>query len=778
MRNVIRIIAPIGLGLAALLAVFLIVAGEFGPTIRAAGAEIRVPDDYATIQDAINAASDGDVILVQAGDYDENLVITRPLTLSGGWDEDFEEQHPGDSTINGGQSGRVISITLDSSAKVVRIDGFTIVNGDATNLSGLAGPIAPEFTVGVTGTGVTGAWRTTITGAGVDAAALPDRLRMHMADLQARGEFPGGAAGYQAALARLEQVAVAHPPLGAPIGGQGAGDPDCGGGIYSQNASLELRNNTIAGNRASLGNSGYGGGACVLQSADGGVHIESNTFAGNVGSVLAEGIGGGLYLYDTPGAEISDNTFEYNVATSNGQDGVGGGVCSWEVDSPQITGNTFLGNVASTNPAAAAISVGGGLYLKGGAGATISGNTFSRNIGSLWGGALGGGMYGYKLQQAEISHNTFRGNWGIVYQTLPGAAAGALGLGISDFITITHNTLAENIAGLDSVEPQGEVHGGGLLAVHVSDALIASNTFTGNVAALNANGIGAGLMTSPSQAGSCERVTIEDNRFIGNTASLVGPEASAGGIGGGLELRAVDSMVRRNHFEANRTCTRCQMGNGSALRVVGWLVSKRITLNGNTFFGNLAYQSLSPGGCTLSVMNTESYTITNNVLAGNTGPQSGGLCVDGLDGVIRVNNNTLAANGDDGIRLTNAGVRAEVFLINNLVVSQTTGVRVDIGLIARLRYTLFHGNGQDTAGPGTVDSSQVVTGTPGFRNPGQADYRLRATSAARDAGDPAGIPPAPPVDADGYARPFGARVDVGAYEWHGSVRYLPIIGRQ
>lgn len=188
------------------------------------------------------------------------------------------------------------------------------------------------------------------------------------------------------------------------------------------------------------------------------------------------------------------------------------------------------------------------------------------------------------------------------------------------------------------------------------------------------------------------------------------------------------------------------------------------------------------------MLNCEQVTIEDNQFIGNTaslvgseatsGSMSGGLCGDGLEGAIRVNNNTLAANGDDGIRLTNAGVGAEVFLINNLVVSQTTGVRVETGITARLRYTLFHGNGQNTAGPGTADSSQVVTGTPGFRDPILGNYRLQATSAARDAGDPAGVPPAPPVDADGQARPFGARVDIGAYEWRGSVQVLPIIARQ
>lgn len=51
-----------------------------------AGATIRVPDDYPTIQAAIDAAAPGTKVLVKAGTYTEDLTITTPdlrLTASG-----------------------------------------------------------------------------------------------------------------------------------------------------------------------------------------------------------------------------------------------------------------------------------------------------------------------------------------------------------------------------------------------------------------------------------------------------------------------------------------------------------------------------------------------------------------------------------------------------------------------------------------------------------------------------------------------------------------------
>ena len=48
-----------------------------------AQATIYVPDDHATIQEAINAADDGDTVYVRPGTYTEYIIITKPLTLEG-----------------------------------------------------------------------------------------------------------------------------------------------------------------------------------------------------------------------------------------------------------------------------------------------------------------------------------------------------------------------------------------------------------------------------------------------------------------------------------------------------------------------------------------------------------------------------------------------------------------------------------------------------------------------------------------------------------------------
>ena len=80
---------------------------------------IRTVESGKSITDAINIAVVGDTIIVKSGEYNENLVIAKPLTLIG----------IGSPVINGGYTGHVILITSPGTV----VDGF-IVRESGTRL--------------------------------------------------------------------------------------------------------------------------------------------------------------------------------------------------------------------------------------------------------------------------------------------------------------------------------------------------------------------------------------------------------------------------------------------------------------------------------------------------------------------------------------------------------------------------------------------------------------------------------------------------------------------
>lgn len=131
-----------------LLLLFLTMVPHFSSTVvtEADTSTIRVPNDFPTIQEAINAAQNGSTIVVDRGVYYEHLTINKMLTLLG---VDRE-----DTIVDGSDSGYVIKITADN----VLVDGFTvrnssrdgvgiwldrsagsIVTGNVVTLNGLAG---------------------------------------------------------------------------------------------------------------------------------------------------------------------------------------------------------------------------------------------------------------------------------------------------------------------------------------------------------------------------------------------------------------------------------------------------------------------------------------------------------------------------------------------------------------------------------------------------------------------------------------------------------------
>jgi len=274
-------------------AALVLTAGSAGATV------IRVPADYPKVQQAIDAASSTDTVLVAAGRYAPStnsesfpIRMKNGVRLIGAGAPACTLDQIGHSRVGDG----VINCSGISDT-ATRIEGFTITNGPSVYGGGICCEhSSPTITNNV------------ITGNSADVG--------------------GGIYCWYSSPTITNNVITGNSARYAT-----------GGGIYCWESNPTIANNVITGNSSSRA----GGGICCYYKSN--PTITDNTITGN--SARSGKGGGGIYC------NLSSPTITNNVITGNSAR-YGGGIYFKHSVSPTITNNTITGN--------SAVHDGGGIF--------------------------------------------------------------------------------------------------------------------------------------------------------------------------------------------------------------------------------------------------------------------------------------------------------------------------------------------------------------------------------------------------------------------------------
>lgn len=320
---------------------------------------IHVPEDKLTIQAGIEAASNGDTVLVQPGVYKENINYNgKNIVVGSLFVTTQDTAYISQTVIDGNESGSVVTFEHGEDSTAA-LSGFTITNGLAHN------------------------------GGGIHCFDYSGPSLKYMIISRNRGEGGGGLACAFGASPRLEYVTLS------------GNNASSGGGIYCwDQSSPRLEHVTIYKNRAEEGG---GGIHCARKSSPRLKHVtisENSTF---------EGTGGMLCTYG------SSPSLEHVTISGNSVERGGAGGLSFHLSTPSLKHVVITGN--------SAVSSGGMLPLPGIGGLSCTESSprlehvlISENsaVIGVWGGGLAyGGMYCSDstptLNHVTITENEYRG---------------------------------------------------------------------------------------------------------------------------------------------------------------------------------------------------------------------------------------------------------------------------------------------------------------------------------------------------------------------------------
>ncbi len=392
----------------------------------------NVPQDFETIQQAMEAAEDGDTIVLAAGEYEEIVDFgQKSVTIRG--------EDPKDPAV-------VASTILLGNSQVVLFAG-----GEGT----LSGVTVRGGSTGSDGAGIHVGSGSSVT------------IERSVVEGNEAARFGGGVFLEEGAFVELLDNVFENNSASS------------GGAVYlsGETSSAHLEGNTFTGNEASDGSVIYARrGAAVV--------IRDNVVTGNAGR------GGLIVLLEESTGEITNNEINDNDVA------LGGPIAVRSGSSARIEENEFIDNVAQGDYTGGAITVegdseafieknvisgnsatwGGGVVVMSSV-VDIAGNTITENDGGVFGGAiLVRGESVVSIKGNAIERNLVTDSGGGIYITSAGNAV----------VEIRDNEISDNVTGL--------YHGGGI-SVFTGTGLsltIADNDISGNSAGLTEEHQGRG----------------------------------------------------------------------------------------------------------------------------------------------------------------------------------------------------------------------------------------------------------------------------------------------
>lgn len=550
----------------------------------------------ATIQGAVASAAPGDTIQVAAGVYTENVIISKSVTVEGGWNADFSvrDLDAFSTTIRPANAMQSV-VTIEDADPTFA--GF-VVTGGRGDLGGSHG----------------GGLRVVDSSGGIYSNTIRDN----------RAYLLGGGVWIQRGSPVLagnrieENVSL------------GLGQFAYGGGVAVEDGRATLRDNVIAGNVVS-GTTVVGGGVAIYGEAP--VMLRGNEVLANGALALERGIGGGVGVesggtFTLTANVVADNWVETTAGLLNADvHAGGGGVGLLGSGALQMVDNVIRTNTVSATAMVDPRAYGGGVFALGEGSLEMSGGRVEDN-GSLGGddaSAWGGGMF-QEEGRAALHGVTFSGN--------EARGGGGMFL-INESLQMENSTVSGN---------QAEFGAGALLFYSNTNgsAVVQSSVFSGNVAGGHGGGLYqyAGTMTvtestitgnvaEEGQGGGIYAFYImEGNALTVARSTLAGNEAAVGaGLLSSVAVHVEESVLRGN--------VAGDFGGGMVTYRPSTVVDSAIVDNGSANYGAALYH-----------VGTDVLTLQNVTVSGNEAGSAGAIVAAGNVDVV---NGTVTENGPAGI---------------------------------------------------------------------------------------------------------------------------------